>query len=161
MESAISLDEMLENMNVLVNQVYETLYPDSPSNPKFSIYRLMIIIWNREVLAPLTDLKSESNLVNKILCIYQSSLVNDINNAYGEDIRINRSKSSDSDLCHRKSEVIYCDMKSDNCEFQISDFLNVGLGNTLSVNPPEFGRQTSIMQDIYTFDFQSKYFLDR
>lgn len=34
---------MLENLNVLVNYICEDLTREYPKNPKFSIYRLMVI----------------------------------------------------------------------------------------------------------------------
>jgi hypothetical protein len=41
-ESAIYINEQMENLNVIVNYAYETMYKDYPKNPKFSIYRLMV-----------------------------------------------------------------------------------------------------------------------
>ena len=70
-EACTYLNKTLENLNVLVNYLYETLFKDHPNNPKFSIYRLMIVIWHREVTTPLTDLNIEKNLVNMILKIFQ------------------------------------------------------------------------------------------
>lgn len=41
-DAAIHFNEQMENLNVLVNYCYETIFKDYPKDPKFSIYRLMV-----------------------------------------------------------------------------------------------------------------------
>jgi hypothetical protein len=48
-EAAIYLNDYLENLNVLVNYVYETNEQIYTTLPKFSVMRLMMTTWNREV----------------------------------------------------------------------------------------------------------------
>ena len=47
-ESAIYLNDYLENLNVIVNLLYEMKV--CLNFPKFSVFKMMIISWNREVL---------------------------------------------------------------------------------------------------------------
>jgi hypothetical protein len=54
-EAASTLNEEMENFNVLINYLYESFFPNYPCFPKFSIYRFMVTTWNSEVLAPLVE----------------------------------------------------------------------------------------------------------
>jgi hypothetical protein len=64
-DAAININEQLENLNVLVNTLYEDMFPGMPCNPKFSIYRLMINMWNQEVLSKLINSEDERcNLIS-------------------------------------------------------------------------------------------------
>ena len=52
--SCIEMNDKLENLNVLVNYLYEIIYNDFENkSPKFSVLRLMMKIWDQEVLSPL------------------------------------------------------------------------------------------------------------
>lgn len=42
LEAAIKINQISENLNVIVNYLYETIHKDYPKNPKFSMYRLMV-----------------------------------------------------------------------------------------------------------------------
>jgi hypothetical protein len=182
-ESAVYINELLENLNVLVNYLYETLYSDYPKNPKFSIYRLMIIIWHREVTTPLTDLKNEKNFLNIILKTFKRFLTVEINKVYGCDIRTNRAKSdpphnwgncnSLKNENEKEKYLLIVECQSDDGELFINQYdnhaglnyaslfsnnnLNCGLGNNFCITDSK----TSILEDVYTFDFQAKYFLEQ
>lgn len=62
-DASVHLNEYLENFNVLVNSVYEQLSNNSVS-PKFSIFRLMTITWNREVLQKLESDQFSGKIAN-------------------------------------------------------------------------------------------------
>mgnify|MGYP007031242528 FL=1 len=129
------------------------MFQDSPKSPKFSIYRLMMIIWNREVNSLLTDLKQEKNLVDIYLRLFQKVLLNEVNKAYGYDVRMYRDKSSDQ--VKKKSGHII-EYTTSYCDLSLCD----GYDNTLSLglgNP----KRSSILEDIYTFDFQANYFIEQ
>lgn len=86
-DAAIHINEEMENLNVLVNYLYENSFQHYPSTPKFSIYRLMVVIWNREVLHPL--LKSEnqnSNLYAKLEKLYRQYLNNVIHRGVEREV---------------------------------------------------------------------------
>jgi hypothetical protein len=63
-EAAIYLNDYLENLNVLVNYVYDTNEQFYSTLPKFSVMRLMMTTWNREVYGKLGRVYSDklSNL---------------------------------------------------------------------------------------------------
>jgi hypothetical protein len=184
-EAAISLNENLENLNVIVNYLYQTLYSDYPSNPKFSIYRLMIIIWHREVTSPLTDLKQKNNLLNIVLKTFKSFLSAELNKAYGCDVKKNKSKSFPAEnFCkellkeEEEGDEINLDIQSDDgcltlsvggCNPTTNNFnhynnhlLNFGLGNNFpNCYESSCSNKISILEEIYTFDYQAKYFLEQ
>jgi hypothetical protein len=112
-----------------------------------------MIIWNREVNSLLTDLKQDKNLVEQYLKLFQKLLLNEVNKAYGYDVRMYRDKSCDQ--VKKNSHVIefttsYCDLSLENNSYD--SMLSLGLGNLKS---------SSILEDIYTFDFQAKYFIEQ
>jgi hypothetical protein len=114
-----------------------------------------MIIWNREVNSLLTDLKQEKNLIEIYLRIFQKMLLNEVNKAYGYDVRIYRDKSCDQVKKRSSNQIIeytscYSDMNlvTDNYD----SMLSLGLGNL---------KKSSILEDIYTFDFQANYFIEQ
>lgn len=48
-ETTKNLNAKLENLNVCVNYLYEEYFPSWPSFPKFSVLRMCMIIWNKEL----------------------------------------------------------------------------------------------------------------
>jgi hypothetical protein len=113
----------------------------------------MMIIWNREVNSLITDIKQDKNIVDIYLRLFQKMLLNEVNKAYGYDVRMYRDKSCDQ--VKKNNHVIeyttsYCDL-SLNCN-SYDSMLSLGLGNP---------QNSSILEDIYTFDFQAKYFIEQ
>ena len=49
----IKLDEVFVPFAREVNNVYEALFPNFPMYPKFSVLRLMVVCWRRDVYDPL------------------------------------------------------------------------------------------------------------
>ena len=49
----IKLDEVFVPFSREVNSVYEALFPNYPMYPKFSVMRLMVTCWRRDVYDPL------------------------------------------------------------------------------------------------------------
>jgi hypothetical protein len=172
-ESAIYLNEIFENLNVLVNYLYESLFKGCPGRPKFSIYRMMIIIWNREVNNRLTDLKNDKNLINTSLRTLRKLLTTDINKSYGLDVRINKSRSAPQDLfSYQKLNFQDCInfeslsddesplVKKINDHTQNYNFCNQSLGYSLG-NLHSMESKLSVTEEVYCFDFQAKYFLEQ
>ena len=63
-DGAININNNLENLNVIINLIYEELFNGSKSfEPKFSIYRLMLILYNRLIINPLTDETQNKNII--------------------------------------------------------------------------------------------------
>ena len=139
----------------------------------FIIYQL--ITWNREVLTPLTDLKQDINLLNIPLRIFKKFLTVEINKVYGCDLRINRSRSGPSDSLKMQGSIILDTHSDDDSEidsllndinFQFynsnlfyNNSLTYGLGSNypLCINDSK----NTILEEIYTFDFQANYFLEQ
>lgn len=192
-EAAISLNENLENLNVLVNYIYQILYSDYPTNPKFSIYRLMIIIWHREVTTPLCDLKQKNNILSIVLRIFKSYMSTELNKVYGCDLKKNKSKSfppekflNENCLAETEKDEINLEIQSDDgigYDLNVKSWnsgkfgktnlynnynnclLNFGLGNNFNhLNENSYytniGSKISIFEEIYTFDYQAKYFIE-
>jgi hypothetical protein len=59
--SAIKLDDMLQPIAQLFNEVYEKIHFGQPSGPKFTIWRLMMVVWRREVFD-----KLQQELIQKL-----------------------------------------------------------------------------------------------
>ena len=80
---AIHINNYLENLNVLINYIYEHFF-NIKYNPKFSFFRLFIKMWNKELLQ---NLEKEEGFLNKLLSITSnfinkelSELINEENN---------------------------------------------------------------------------------
>ena len=43
------IDEKCVNINLAMNYLYESIFPDYPKFPKFSIYRMCLKIWFSEI----------------------------------------------------------------------------------------------------------------
>lgn len=56
------------------------------SSPKFSVLRMMVIIWNREVLNKLKDDLDNHLFVNKVVSVYENYLSKQINIINKSDI---------------------------------------------------------------------------
>lgn len=57
-DTAIGMNDYCENINVAMNYCYETLCKDNLSTPKFSIFRLFVLIWNKELSTQLNNHQS-------------------------------------------------------------------------------------------------------
>jgi hypothetical protein len=77
-EAAIYLNEYLENLNVLVNYVYDANEQIYSTLPKFSVMRLMMTTWNREVYGKLGKIYSEK--LSNLYEVYFSKEVARLNN---------------------------------------------------------------------------------
>ena len=70
-DGAININNNLENLNVIINLIYEELFNGSKSiEPKFSIYRLMLILYNRIIINPLSDETQNKNIIKITSNIY-------------------------------------------------------------------------------------------
>lgn len=137
----------------------------------------MVIIWNREVNIPLTDLKMEKNLLSLSLKIFKKFFTVEINKVYGCDIRINRAKSDPLGNFKKNKNIVNVDMEThseDGGFLEEESLLNeesmpinmhtnansltCGLGSNFPIIQDS---KTSILEDVYTFDFQAKYFLEQ
>ena len=160
------------------------MYKDYPKEPKFSIYRLMIIIWNREVLSPLSDLKHEKNIINRTLRIYKKLFTLEINKLYNCDVRVNKNKIElQKKISYENSESLPEDdlnlyIEQDLSHLLVNNNLSISfnkknknqnelyfplqsnLGNTYSINLFNESKY-SIHEDIYTFEFQARYFIEQ
>jgi hypothetical protein len=101
-EAAKYLDEQLENLNVVVNYIYENEFKNYPCFPKFSFYRFMVIIWNKEVLTPLVNTTNENlNILSKFQKMYKKYLESEI------EVLEEQGKNSDLHLhlLHSNNEI--------------------------------------------------------
>jgi hypothetical protein len=124
-----------------------------------------MILWNREVNSLMTDLKQEKNLISLYSKLFKKILISEVNKAYGFDVRVYREKS---DMSYNKHSVdllehqtSFTDLSLDsyhNSPLYIYDknMLSLGLGVN-NVNDTK----TSILEDVYTFDFQARYFIEQ
>lgn len=82
-EAAVYLNNQLENLNVLVNYAYEFIQNKSFNNqtnfPKFSVFKLMTLTWNREVLNKINRVEFVERLGN----VYDSFLTKDLSKFLG------------------------------------------------------------------------------
>ena len=78
-DSAIIINEICENLNVVVNYLYEKILKDYPFSPKFSIFRLLLKIWYREATNKINEYDSIiSILKHNILSIFLNFFSNDL-----------------------------------------------------------------------------------
>ena len=121
-----------------------------------------MIIWNREVNSHLTDLKNEKNLINVYLKLFQKILINEVNKSYGYDVRTYRDKSAGQGFIKKNTieyQTCFCDISIDiHSLYPCDNMLSLGLGNMVVSNNEI---KNSILDDIYTFDFQAKYFVEQ
>jgi hypothetical protein len=121
-DGAIYINNNLENLNVLINLLYEKLLNGSKSlEPKFSIYRLMIILYNRIVINPLSE-----NIIKTTSNIYDIYLKEELRKIDKEN-QINNSLSSTKDNSYEDLVNNLSNLNDDNtCEnvdYQINQFL--------------------------------------
>lgn len=125
-----------------------------------------MITWNREVSSPLTDLNKERNLITIYLNTFKSFLTTEVNKVYGCDMSINKSRSErcftskiipvKDTLELIKSQSNDVDLSTRTFDLYNNQILSLGLGS-----PQLTDNKTSILDDIYTFDFQARYFLEQ
>ena len=121
-DGAIYINNNLENLNVLINLLYEKFLNGSKSlQPKFSIYRLMIILYNRIVINPLSE-----NIIKTTSNIYDIYLKEELRKIDNEN-QINNSLSSTKDNSYEDLVNNLSNLNDDNtCEnvdYQINQFL--------------------------------------
>lgn len=75
-DTAIGFNDYCENVNVGLNYCYEEIWKDQLAFPKFSIFRLLILTWNRELTNRLNknDTTMLGSLKNSLLSIVSKSL---------------------------------------------------------------------------------------
>jgi hypothetical protein len=83
---AIKQDEVMSSVAYSMNRVYEALFPGFPMIPTFSIFRMMVKIWRREVFSPLQEALGREVL--NILTVFQDSCLE-----YGKQKRVTVKKS--------------------------------------------------------------------
>jgi hypothetical protein len=124
-----------------------------------------MIIWNREVNAFMTDLKQEKNLVGLYSKLFTKVLISEVNKAYGMDVRTYREKSDISSKKHNvdfiEHQTSFTDLSLDSYQntplyfYNDKNLLSLGLG----VNVTD--TKNTILEDVYTFDFQARYFIEQ
>lgn len=92
---ATHLNEYCENLNVLVNYLYEDLF-NIKHTPKFSILRIFLKMWHKEVLY---SLEKEEGLISKMSNVFKKYIKNDINH-------LANSKQFPDDYERRSSEYM-------------------------------------------------------
>jgi hypothetical protein len=129
-----------------------------------------MIIWNREVTTPLCDLNSQKDLLHSILKIAKNYLKLEVNKIYGSEIFFNRVQSGElkkSALTLQidgKEEVPIETNSDDGWNFNCSNhnYYNHSLTSNLGIEDLMFGEnKVSALDEVYTFDFQAKYFLEQ
>ncbi len=102
-ETAFMIDELLENLVVIVNKLYEASYPDEDElTPRFSIFRMMSITWNKYVLDSVKDklIKIGEELFKEII---EESL-------RPEEFKCNSSKKEETSL----NQSVFCIFSDEN-----------------------------------------------
>lgn len=67
-------NNQLENINILVNYIYDYYHNSSNAFPKFSILRMFLVIWNKEVLMKLVNYKNQNVLIEQLLELYKNEV---------------------------------------------------------------------------------------
>ena len=143
-DGSIYINNNLENLNVIINLIYEKLFNGSESiEPKFSIYRLMLILYNRLVINPFTDETQNNNIIKITSNIYDIYL---------------------------KEELRKIDLENNKMQFNKS--INQILRNSLSsTNDNSYGNYEDLINNLYSLsdlndfdnfdaDFQISQFLE-
>lgn len=74
-ETAIDLNDQLENVNVAMNYLYESFFSNYPSFPKFSIFRMCMLIWNNEMNTLIDDNESMLSWIKmSFISLYSNTL---------------------------------------------------------------------------------------
>ena len=79
-DCAFEFNNHLENINVVINFLYESFYYNYPKIPKFSIFRLMMNIWYSKITCIINE-KNESILTylkTSIISIFSNYISNDL-----------------------------------------------------------------------------------
>ena len=121
-DGAIYINNNLENLNVLINLLYEKFLNGSKSlQPKFSIYRLMIILYNRIVINPLSEniIKSTSNIYD----IYLKEELRKIDNENQINYSLSSTKDNSYEDLVNNLNNLNDDNTCENVDYQINQFL--------------------------------------
>lgn len=75
-DTAIGFNDYCENVNVAMNYCYEEIWKDQLAFPKFSVFRLLVLTWNKELTNWLNknDNTMLRSLKNSLLAIVEKSL---------------------------------------------------------------------------------------
>lgn len=76
-ETAIELNNQLENVNVFVNYLYESFFPNYPTFPKFSVFRMSMLIWNNEMTNLIDDNESMLSCIKISFTSFYSNILHD------------------------------------------------------------------------------------
>lgn len=121
-----------------------------------------MIVWQREVMAPLHDKSDDKNLVNKLLKTFNKFLLSDINKICGVDLRSNvKIANTERDVL----EIVDSDIS---LFAENSDFSKV-YSNASTLCSSLDGTQTShtilsnknIYDEMNSFEFQAQYFIEQ
>jgi hypothetical protein len=113
----------------------------------------------------MTDLKQEKNLISLYSKLFTKVLIGEVNKAYGFDVRSYREKSDVSpkklNIDFIEHQTSFTDLSLDSYQntplhFYDKHMLSLGLG-VHQVNDSK----CSILEDVYTFDFQARYFIEQ
>lgn len=92
---AIHINNYLENLNVIINYLYEHFF-NAKYNPKFSFFRLFMKMWNKVVLKNIED---EEGLTRKMKTILSESI--------NQDLREILNDLNEPDISSKSSKSIY------------------------------------------------------
>jgi hypothetical protein len=132
------MNDYLENLNVLVNYSYEILNEHYPTNPKFSVLRLMMSTWNREVLNKINSPCNKGYpICEKIVNLYSNFLTKElgkINSMSNMNNMTNMFNICDS-VFAKKNENLQSNLNFNNEEYNGEyDNLSVMSGSTYYSN---------------------------
>ena len=113
-DCAIIINDTCENVNVAVNYLYEEIFKDYPSFPKFSIFRLLIKTWYTEMTNKISEYDSIMSFFKQdILSIYLQFFSNDLD-SIKMNITLPIKNSSLDETFFQNSNQTFSDFKNTN-----------------------------------------------
>lgn len=153
-DAAILINKKMENFNVLINLLFEKYcnIDNSTFYPKFSIYRLMMIMYYRIILNPLLDEKFNNNIYKIISKLYRIYYKEELRKKISDEsillMTLIQKKSSSLKLERIQSTDFNSYDDLINCIYNIIDFNSIDM---------EIDIEFDIQQ---IFDEVNKIFLD-
>lgn len=151
-DAAIHINEQLENLNVLVNYLYESNFQNFSCFPKFTVYRLCMTVWFQEVLTPLAN--GQSDLCGKLLKLFKAYLTKAITNI-GEDESspIRRTSMNNSNNFFNSECYSDSNSASKTPDFSLLSSNNI-YNNSAGIDSDE------LFEDFNSGDYNNKYFIE-
>jgi hypothetical protein len=156
-DSSISMNQYLENLNVIINYVYDFTFSsreckmNKEGAPKFSIFRMMIGLWNNEVFE---KINSRISFAERITNIYENYLTKEFNK-----FNSNTQSKHKNDIGATSVFSIFDKKEFDNSNFNFNESpfdssdMNFGYDNTRSSsNLPKNSCVSSVTGSLLSFD---------